>query len=65
MASENRIVRNPSGKSHVWVFSSEDGTPVKDKAVCRLCLSEVSYCKTSCAFGTTLSKRTDAEGEKD
>ena len=38
MASEKRIVRNPAGKSHVWkhfeFFSSEDGTPVKDKAVC-------------------------------
>lgn len=34
-----------------------DGTPVKDKLVCQLCLSEVSYCKehnkSSCAFGTT------------
>ena len=63
MALENRIVRNPAGKSHVWkhfgFFSSEDGTPVKDKVVCRLCLSEVLYCKISCAFGTTPSKRTD------
>ena len=35
MASENRIVHNPVGKSHVWkhfgFFNSEDGTPVKDK----------------------------------
>ena len=39
MASENRIVHNPEGKSHVWkhfgLFSSEDGTPVNDKAVCQ------------------------------
>ena len=38
MASEKRIVHNPAGKSHVWkhfgFFSSEDGTPVKDKVVC-------------------------------
>ena len=36
----NRIVRNPSGKSSAWKHfgfsTSEDGTPVKDKAVCRL-----------------------------
>ena len=40
MASDNRIVRNPTGKSHVWKHfgfsTSEDGTPVKDKAVCRI-----------------------------
>ena len=51
MASEKRIVSNPAGKSHVWkhfgFISSEDGTPVKDKAVCQLCSSEVSYCKNT------------------
>ena len=47
MASEKRIV----SKSHMWkhfeFFNSEDGTPVKDKVVCRLCLSEVSYYKNT------------------
>ena len=43
MASQdnNRIVCNPAGKSSVWKHfgfsTNEDGTPVKDKAVCRLC----------------------------
>ena len=51
MASENRIVYNPVSNSHVWkhfgFFSSEDGALVKDKVVCRLCLSEVLYCKNT------------------
>ena len=51
MVSENRIVRDTAGKSHVWktfwVFSSENGAPVKDKAVCQLRLSEVLYCKNT------------------
>ena len=29
------------------VFISKDGTPIKDKAPCLLCLSEVSYCKNT------------------
>ena len=77
MASEKRIVRNPAGKSHVWkhfgFFSSEDGTPVKDKAVCRLCLSEVSYCKNTtnlrmhleCHHRSEYALLLKAEGEKD
>ena len=76
MAS-NRIVRNSAGKSNVWkhfgFFTSEDGTPVKDKAVCRLCLSEVSYCKNTTNLRMHLerhhrSKYTlllKAEGDKD
>ena len=51
MVSDNRIVCNSAGKSHVWkyfgFFTNEDGTPVKDKAACRLCLSKVSYCKNT------------------
>ena len=51
LPDNNRIVRNPSGKSSVWKHfgfsTSEDGTPVKDKAVCRLCLSSVSCCKNT------------------
>ena len=68
---------NPAGKSHVWkhfgFFSSEDGTPVKDKAVCRLCLSEVSYCKNTTNLRMHLERHhrseyallLKAEGEKD
>ena len=77
MALEKRIVHNPTGKSHVWkhfgFFSSEDGTPVKDKAVCRLRLSEVLYCKNTTNLRMHLERHhrseyallLKAEGEKD
>ena len=73
----NRIVRNPSGKSSVWKHfgfsTSEDGTPVKDKAVCRLCLSSVSYCKNTTNLRVHLERHhrseytllLNAEGDKD
>ena len=54
MASDNRIVCNSAGKSHVWkyfrFFTGEDGTPVNNKVACRLCLSEASYCKNQQIF---------------
>ena len=54
-------------------FSSEDGTPVKNKAVCRLCLSEVLYCKNTTNLHVHLEQHhrseyallLKAEGEKD
>ena len=51
MASDRRIVRNIVGKSQVWkhfgLFTEEDGTPVKDKAVCQICFNEILYCKNT------------------
>ena len=54
-------------------FTGEDGTPVKDKAVCRLCLSEVSYCKNTTTLHVHLERHHQSEytlllkadGEKD
>ena len=77
MTSENRIVSNPVSKSHMWkhfgFFSSEDRTSVKDNAVCRLCLSEVSYCKNTTNLRVHLERHNRSEyalllkveGEKD
>ena len=76
-ALENRIVRTSVDKSHLWkhfgFFSSEDGAPVKDKMVCRLCWSEVSYCKNITNLCVHLERHhrseyallLKAEGEKD
>ena len=77
MASDNRIVRNPAGKSHVWkhfgFFTSEDGTPVKDKAACRFCLSEILNYKNTTNLRVHLERHHQskytlllkAEGDKD
>ena len=77
MASDKRILQNSVAKSHVWkyfgFFSGEGGTPVKDKTVCRLCLSEVSYCKNTTNLRTHLERHhrseytllLKAEGDKD
>ena len=77
MASDKRILQNSAAKSHVRkyfrFFSDEGGTPVKDKAVCRLYLSEVSYCKNTTNLRTHLKRHhrseytllLKAEGDKD
>ena len=47
-------------KLHVesfWIFTSEDGIPVKDKAICQLFFLIYEQNKFLCAFGTTLSKQ--------
>ena len=65
LPDNNRIVCNPLGKSSVWKHfgfsTSEDGTPVKDKAVCRLYLSSVSCCKNTANFRVHLERHHRSE----
>jgi len=46
-----RILRNPMGKSPVWkhfgIITDEEGILLREKAICRLCLSEVLYSKNT------------------
>ena len=80
MASDttsDRIVRNPTGKSHVWkhfgFFTNEEGILLREKAICQLCLSEVLYSKNTTNLRTHLERHhhneysllLKAEGDKD
>ena len=57
----DRIVRNPTGKSHVWkhfgFFTNEEGILVREKAVCRFCLAKVLYSKNTTNLCTHLERR--------
>ena len=65
MASVQRIVRNTFGKSQVWkhfgFFTEEDGTPVRGKAVCRICFNEILYCKNTANLCTHLERHHRSE----
>ena len=77
-STSERIVRNnPTSKSHVWkhfgFFTDEEGILLREKAVCRLCLSEVLYSKNTTNLRTHLERPhrdeysllLTAEGDKD